>query len=67
MRYKEYLRHRYRAIAGYTGLLGLIAGLLVLSPLALLVPYPGEAALAWAFFLPGRHHCPIGRARAVAH
>ena len=53
MRYTDYLRRRYRAILGYTGLLALVAGLLILSPLALLVVYPGEAGVAWAFLLPG--------------
>ena len=38
---------------GYTGLLSLIASLLILSPLALLVVYRQDAALAWGFLLPG--------------
>ncbi len=53
MRYPEYLRQRYRAILGYTGLLCLVAGLLILAPLVLLVAYPSEAPLAWGFLLPG--------------
>jgi trk system potassium uptake protein TrkH len=53
VRYREYLRRRYRAIAGYSGLLMLVAGLLVLSPLLLLPFFPAEANLVWAFFLPG--------------
>ena len=52
LRYVEHLRQRYRAIMGYTGLLSLVAGLLILSPLALLVVYPDERWLAWGFLLP---------------
>ncbi len=53
MRYAEFLRQRYKAILGYTGLLGLVASLLILSPLVLLVFYRDEVPLAWAFVLPG--------------
>ena len=53
MRYADFLRQRYRAILGYTGLLSLIASLLILSPLALLIAYPQDAASAWGFLLPG--------------
>ncbi len=53
MRYPAYLRHRYRAVLGYTGLLCFIAGLLILAPLILLVVYPNEAHLAGGFLLPG--------------
>ncbi len=53
MRYQSYLRRRYRAILGYTGLVCMIAGLAILSPLIALVAYPEEANLAWAFLLPG--------------
>ena len=53
MRYPEFLRQRYRAILGYTGLLTLIAGLLILSPLALLIFYREDPALVWGFLLPG--------------
>jgi trk system potassium uptake protein TrkH len=53
VRYVEFLCQRYKAILGYTGLLCLIAGLLILSPLVLLVFYPQAAPLAWAFLLPG--------------
>jgi trk system potassium uptake protein TrkH len=53
VRYPQYLRQRYRAILGYTGLLCFIAGLLILAPLTLLVAYPSEAPLAWGFLLPG--------------
>jgi trk system potassium uptake protein TrkH len=53
VRYAEYLCQRYKAILGYTGLLSLIASLLVLSPLVLLVVYPQEIPLAWGFLVPG--------------
>ena len=53
VRYADFLRQRYRAILGYTGLLCLIASLLILSPLLLLVFYPRQAAAAWGFLLPG--------------
>jgi trk system potassium uptake protein TrkH len=53
VRHAEFLRQRYRAIVGYTGLLCLIAGIVILSPLLLLVFYPQAASLAWCFLLPG--------------
>lgn len=53
MRYRSYLRRRYKAILGYTGLVAMIAGLAILSPLIALLAYPEEANLAWGFLLPG--------------
>jgi trk system potassium uptake protein TrkH len=53
VRYAEYLRQRYKAILGYTGLLNLIVSLLILSPLALLIVYQDEVSQAWGFLLPG--------------
>jgi trk system potassium uptake protein TrkH len=53
VRYPAFLRGRYQAILGYTGLLCLVASLLILSPLLLLPFYPGEASLTWGFLLPG--------------
>ncbi len=53
MRYAEYLRNRYKAILGYTGLLSLLVSLLILSPLALLIVYQDEVSQAWGFLLPG--------------
>lgn len=53
MRHAAFLRQRYRLILAYTGLVSLIAGGLILSPLLLLVFHPGEADLAWGFLLPG--------------
>ena len=53
MRYKGYLRQRYKAVLGYTGLIMTIAGLAILSPLIALAAYPNEANLAWGFLVPG--------------
>ncbi len=53
MRYQSFLRQRYRAVLGYTGLIIAIAGLAILSPLIALFAYPNEANLAWGFLLPG--------------
>jgi len=52
-RYSRFLRQRYQAIIGYTGLICAIAGLVMLSPLLALIFYPEEIALAWGFALPG--------------
>ena len=52
-RYKSFLRQRYRAILGYTGLICLISGLVIISPLLALVAYPEELPLAWGFLVPG--------------
>ena len=60
MRYQSYLRRRYKAILGYTGLVCMIAGLAILSPLIALVAYPEEANLAWGFLLPGLSLSLIG-------
>ncbi len=53
MRYQSYLRRRYKAILSYTGLICMIAGLAILSPLIALLAYPEETSLAWGFLLPG--------------
>ena len=52
-RYAQFLRHRYRIIAGYTGLIGMIVGAIILLPLLLLAVHRQEAYLATAFALPG--------------
>ncbi|MEM8721462.1 MAG: potassium transporter TrkG [Cyanobacteria bacterium P01_G01_bin.39] len=52
-RYSLFLRQRYRAILGYTGLICAIAGVVILSPLLALIFYPEEIGLAWGFALPG--------------
>ena len=52
-RYAQFLRHRYRIIAGYTGLIGMIVGAIILLPLLLLAVHRQEAYLATAFAVPG--------------
>ena len=52
-RYSRFLRQRYQAIIGYTGLICAIAGVVILSPLLALIFYPEEISLAWGFALPG--------------
>ncbi len=52
-RYQAFLRQRYCAIGGYTGLVCLIAGLGILSPLLALIFYPEEWRLAGGFLVPG--------------
>ena len=52
-RYKSYIRQRNRAIFGYTGLVCLISGFGILSPLIALIAYPEELSLAWGFLIPG--------------
>ena len=66
MRHTEFLRQRYRAILAYSGLICLIAGLLILSPLALLLAYRQDHDWATyeARFIPlltGRAVIDIGR------
>jgi trk system potassium uptake protein TrkH len=53
MRYKAYLRDRYRAVIGYIGQILMILGGLQAVPLLLLVFFPEEAGLAGAFLLTG--------------
>lgn len=53
MRHAAFLRERYKAILGYTGLVALITGLLILFPLVLLPIYPAEVDEIAAFLLPG--------------
>jgi trk system potassium uptake protein TrkH len=53
LRYPQFLGQRYRAILAYTGLVGVVVSLLILSPLVLLAAYPQESPLAWAFLGPG--------------
>ncbi len=53
MRYRSFLHQRYQAVFGYAGLIFMIAGLAILSPLLALLAYPEEANLAWGFLLPG--------------
>ncbi|MGD8398779.1 MAG: TrkH family potassium uptake protein [Anaerolineae bacterium] len=53
LRYPAFLRQRYRMMAGLGGLIALVAGLVILSPLILLVAYPAEAGAVPGFALPG--------------
>ena len=52
MREKEYLRERYAAILASTGMILVLSGGVMLTPLALLAVHPEEAANAPAFWLP---------------
>lgn len=49
LREKGYLRLRYRTILSYTGVVLVLCGTLMLSPLLLLPFYPEEIEYAWAF------------------
>lgn len=53
IRYKRFLGERYRLIFGYTGLISIIIGGVILSPLISLVFYPGEVGLVGGFLCPG--------------
>ncbi|NTW36286.1 MAG: TrkH family potassium uptake protein, partial [Syntrophobacteraceae bacterium] len=59
MREKEYLKQRYCAILSSVGMILLVLGLLMLTPLFVLPAYPGDAVNAWAFALPA---CGLGLA-----
>ena len=59
MREKEYLKQRYCAIISSVGMILVLLGLLMLTPLLVLPAYPGEAGNAWAFALPA---CILGLA-----
>ena len=59
-RYQAFLRQRYRAVGGYTGLVCLIAGIGILSPLLALIFYPEEWVLAGGFLVPGLLLSAIG-------
>ncbi len=50
--YRAMLAHRHQAIVGYTGLVFVVVGLLVASPLLLLPFDTAEAHLWWAFAAP---------------
>jgi trk system potassium uptake protein TrkH len=59
LREKEYLKQRYCAIISSVGMILLLLGLLMLTPLFVLLAYPGDAGNAWAFALPA---CGLGLA-----
>lgn len=53
MRYRDYLRRRYRAMLAYTGAILTLLGALYLLPLLLLLVYPAEAHYAGGFAAAG--------------
>jgi len=60
MREREYLKGRYKAILFYTGLVMMLSGALMLSPLLALFSYPKEAKDVWGFALPALVLCIMG-------
>lgn len=52
MRYSATLHARYHAIIAYTGLMFVVCGCLMLSPLLILFAWPEEIPMAWAFAAP---------------
>lgn len=60
MRYKSYLRQRYRLLIGYVGGISAVIGLLILFPLVILLFYPEEANYAVGLLIPGVPLAAIG-------
>ncbi len=60
MQHHNWLRQKYRAIFGYTGLICAIAGITILFPLIALIPYPQEITQAWGFLIPGLFLAVVG-------
>jgi trk system potassium uptake protein TrkH len=60
MREKTYLRQRYAAILCSVGLVCLICGVVMLSPLLALLAWPEEAANAMAYVFPAGALCALG-------
>ncbi len=60
MQQHNWLKQKYRAILGYTGLMIAIAGTTILGPLIVLIAYPEEIKLAWGFLIPGLFLVIIG-------
>ena len=56
----NWLRQKYRAIWGYTGLISAIAGITILFPLIALIHYPQEMNQAWGFLIPGLFLAVVG-------
>jgi trk system potassium uptake protein len=52
LRENEYLRHRYAAILSSVGIILLLSGLVLLTPLPILLTHPEEASHAFAFGFP---------------
>ena len=53
MQHRNWLKQKYQAIFGYTGLICAIAGMTILFPLIALIIYSEETELAWGFLIPG--------------
>ena len=60
MQNHHWLRQKYRAIFGYTGLICAIAGATLLFPLLALLAYPEEIEQAGGFLLPGLFLAGLG-------
>ncbi len=52
-RYPEFMRRRWRIMLGYTGLVSVLVGGLIVSPCLGLLFFAEEAPLAWGLILPG--------------
>jgi trk system potassium uptake protein TrkH len=52
-RHTEFMRHRWRIMLGYSGLVSVLVGLIILAPCLGLLFFPGEIDLAWGVALPG--------------
>jgi trk system potassium uptake protein TrkH len=52
VREKEYLRHRYHAIISSVGMILILSGVVMLTPLLVLITHPEEAAHAPGFGFP---------------
>jgi trk system potassium uptake protein TrkH len=52
LREKDYLKQRYAAILSAVGMILLLSGALMLTPLLVLIGYPRELVNAWAFAVP---------------
>lgn len=53
LRYRTYLRRRYRTLCGYTGYLFTLIGLIILAPTLLALVYPAELHMVPGFLVPG--------------
>lgn len=61
-RYCAYLRERYSSLGAYIGLLFVIIGLIIISPIALLLAFPTESDITSGFLWPGLILAAIGLA-----
>ncbi|MBN2429022.1 MAG: TrkH family potassium uptake protein [Deltaproteobacteria bacterium] len=59
-RYIRFLKERYRILLGYTGLINVLVGGLILLPCLVLVGFPDELDLVWGFLLPGLGSAAFG-------